>query len=225
MSCSQFMGADHRFLTMAAELLGDVAAPLPWCNMQLSTTFRLPWAVAEFLNVNVLGFPLFLSPKPRGSGVPVRYYTGNTFTIVRKLAQIIASKIKNGELRPDDIFVLAPSTAASGNSDDAQTSMLADAAKPAAGSHEKPIHVLGNILKSEHGIPCYSPSEDVSVGDLAARGKVVFCTMHQSKGLERACVVLFDFSKVYYGIALPKIWTRWFSRTRISWVRARVRAC
>ena len=56
-----------------------------------------------------------------------------------------------------------------------------------------------NIL-AERDIPIYVPSgDDSQIGsDSLVAKKVLFSTFHQSKGLERKVVVIFDFSGNYF---------------------------
>ena len=56
-----------------------------------------------------------------------------------------------------------------------------------------------NML-AERDIPIYVPSgDDSQIGsDRLVAKKVLFSTFHQSKGLERKVVVIFDFSGNYF---------------------------
>ena len=62
----------------------------------------------------------------------------------------------------------------------------------------RPVQHFENKLQKSR-VPCYLPSSDDAElrKDLIA-DKVVFSSFHQSKGLERKLVVIFDFSGTYF---------------------------
>ena len=75
---------------------------------------------------------------------------------------------------PEEIFILCPSL---------------------KGKHTKRLE---NILVKE-GIQCFYPtSDDSKLDDDIIKGKIVFCTFHQSKGRERKCVVVYNFDMSYF---------------------------
>ena len=80
--------------------------------------------------------------------------------------------------RQDDIFILAPSVRTHNESN--------------------PIKKLENILV-KRGIPCYVPiSDDSELKDEVLANKVVFSSFHQSKGLERKVVFVYNFNAAYF---------------------------
>jgi hypothetical protein len=83
--------------------------------------------------------------------------------------------LKNG-FKPEDIFVLAGSVK----------------------SAKSPVRVLANRL-TEKGVSIYVPtSDDEKLDEEVLKNKIVFSTFHQVKGLERAVVLVFDFSENYF---------------------------
>jgi hypothetical protein len=176
----QFLEADARFLTRAADAYAGVVAPLPWRALPLSTTFRLTRNMVKFLNRCVLGFPLFTTPN--AAGPPVTYFNGSPHQIAAALASVLIGHVDAGRLRPEDIFVLAPSI------------------RTGSASNPRPYNVLENLLVA-HGLACYSPGSDEEALDARViRDKIVFSTFHQVKGLERAAVVVFSFCADYFDV-------------------------
>ena len=66
------------------------------------------------------------------------------------------------------------------------------------------------------GIPCYVPtSNDAPILENMSAGKVLFSSMHQAKGLERKCIVLYGMDASYFryfAIYLTDIHTNFFSK-------------
>ena len=113
-------------------------------------------------------------------GEPVVYMRGSAFKSAKELARRLTNRIRRGDLEPSSIFVLAQSV------------------RPGPGETPPPIIILENKLV-EAGIPCFSPdSDEESLDDTTIEGKVVFSSIHQSKGLERPVVVCFGFDLGWY---------------------------
>ena len=165
-------GADLRFLTMADQLY---ESPHKWKKLNLKTSYRITKPMEYFINEVVLGYPRMKSVKD--STVPVHYVTGNIF---RKMPEYIFNQITDllKIYRADDIFILAPSVRTNNESN--------------------PIKKLENLLV-KRGIPCYVPlSDDEELKDEALVNKVVFSSFHQSKGLERKVVFVYNFNESYF---------------------------
>lgn len=166
----KFREADPRFLTMADLIFPDFT----FHRMSLRQSFRLTVPMAAFVN-NCLNTPRIYSCK---EGAKITYINDSPYT----------NKYYFNYLRsldPSEVFVLAYSL---------------KPAKQMAGDRysKKPIHKLEHALV-EKGVPCYHPpNEDVELDDKCIEGKMVFSTIHQSKGRERDTVVLFDFTPSYY---------------------------
>ena len=164
-------GADLRFLTMADKLYNA----LPWKKLSLQTSYRITRPMEHFINEVVLGYPRMKSVKD--SEHPVTYISGDIF---KKVPEYIYKEIsKLLEIyKPDDIFILAPSVRTR--------------------NEMNPIKKLENLLV-KRGIPCYVPlTDDEDLKDDALAKKVVFSSFHQSKGLERKVVIVYNFNASYF---------------------------
>lgn len=165
-------GADLRFLTMADYLY---ESPFPWKKLGLKTSYRITKPMEYFINEVVLGYPRMKSIKD--SDNPVHYITGDIF---QKVPEHLFKEISNllKQYKADDIFVLAPSIRSR--------------------NELNPIKQLENLLV-KRGIPCYVPlSDDEDLKDEVLVGKVVFSSFHQSKGLERKVVFVYNFNNSYF---------------------------
>jgi len=168
-----FKDADRRFLTCAPRIWTNSRT---WATATLSTSYRLTHQMAAFMNQDVLGDERIRTVK---SGPPVQYIVLNTFRSGR-LADLVASRlgtrVGGAQLRPADIFVLAPSIK----------------------SPQSPVRDLERALV-ERRIPVYYPtSDDRPLDDAALTDKIVFCSFHQAKGRERKVVIVFGFDAAYY---------------------------
>jgi hypothetical protein len=165
-------GADLRFLTMADKLY---TSSYPWKKLSLRTSYRITKPMEHFINDMVLGYPRMKSVKD--SAAPVEYITGDIFQkmpeyVYRTVLQLLEV------YKPDDIFILAPSVRTH--------------------NEDNPIKKLENILV-KRGIPCYVPiSDDSELKDEVLANKVVFSSFHQSKGLERKVVFVYNFNSAYF---------------------------
>jgi hypothetical protein len=167
------VGADSRFLTLADKVFPSTK---PWEKCYLRTSYRITKPMEWFVNEALLGYPRMLSVKE--SPIPVKYLVGEPFY---KIPQYIVSELRtlfsNG-YKPGHVFVLAPSIRS---------------ANP-----WNPVKRLENLLVRS-GIPCFVPlSDDEELKDEIIEGKVVFSSIHQSKGLERKIVIVCNFSTSFY---------------------------
>lgn len=174
-----FLYADSRFLTNADRIYKSVKGD--WVRAQLSTTYRCSSSICAFLNDCLLGYKR-LNPANPEPTPPVNYIYGCPFEARKVLLPAILSYLSNG-FKPEDIFVLAPSVNMN--------------------MKETPVKMLENSLVTQ-GIPIYVSSKEegetnTSNGD-PTKGKVVITTFHQSKGLERKVVIIYNFDSSYYKI-------------------------
>lgn len=183
-----FKGADARFLSMSNRLPSYASTIRAWCNLSLTTSYRLAPRLACFVNSQLLqGEELLKSvtmtnkqkpkdKKGRGSGLgTVRYLRCNTFGEL-PFREII-SWLNKG-LEASDIFILAPSIRTN--------------------TRMSPLRMLENRLVRE-GLRCYAASsDDERLDEDVTRGKIVFATFHQVKGLERKAVMVFNFDASYH---------------------------
>lgn len=137
---------------------------------RLSISYRITKPMTEFLNKCCAGT---LPIEATKNGPPVKYIVSNTFLPLGKyeIDRFIAQGYSY-----NDIFVLAPSVK----------------------SEKSPVRVLANAL-TDVRIPIYVPVSDDEVLDAdVLRGKVVFSSFHQVKGLERAIVLVYNFDDSYF---------------------------
>jgi len=166
----KFKNADSRFLTLADKLYGSFN-PYPWKFNKLATTYRLTNESSNFINNCMLNEKRLISVKC-GKKVNYKYYD------CYKLGQIqnvIDTWLAFGS--PSDIFILAPSLKSKGKS---------------------AIKLLENYLvKKRYHV--YTPSNDEDKLDLdVIKNKIVFSSFHQSKGMQRKYVIVFNFDKSYF---------------------------
>lgn len=144
-----------------------------WKHATLSESFRLPKQIADFLNDSVLHQKRIISNKV-ADGVELEYKIMDSFNPYHMVNYII-KQIKLG-IKPDDIFVLAPSIR----------------------SIKTPVRLLANAL-SNAGINIYVPTDEgSSLDNSIIKNKVVFSTFHQTKGLERKVVIVYSFDDSYF---------------------------
>lgn len=143
---------------------------LPWKTATLTTSYRVTRPMADFLNHCCRGAPFIRSIK---DGSPVRYIQCSVYgSRTMKEVDFYLSLGYN----PEDIFVLAPSVK----------------------SAKSPVRILANRL-TEKKIPIYVPVSDEEILDQdVLKGKIVFSTFHQVKGLERPVVIVFEFCETYF---------------------------
>lgn len=146
------------------------ASARPWEKASLSTTYRLTRQMTDFIGLCCAGAPSMRAV--RDDGPPVEYVIANNYS--KSLQRRLLGIVRSG--RPSDIFVLAPSIRTT----------------------TSPIRVLANSM-TKAGVPVYVPASDEErLDDDVVRGKVVFSTFHQIKGLERRVVVVFGFDRSYH---------------------------
>lgn len=172
-----FNGSDERFVTKA-EILFKTDDTL-WVNCNLSTSFRITSEMADFINHGCLQRERICSSK---SGAKPIYLKCDVYENQFKL------KSKNKIFRtlekllqtyqPEDIFILAPSIK----------------------SEKTPVRVLENKLKTIlPDINIFIPtSDEEKIDQKVIEGKIVFSTFHQSKGLERKVVLVYNVDDSYF---------------------------
>jgi DNA polymerase III epsilon subunit-like protein/nucleoside-triphosphatase THEP1 len=173
-----FFNADTRFLTHADQIHPTITGS--WERTSLATTYRCSKTICAFVNESLIGYDR-LKPAAQAPGFPVTYIHGSAFQAHKYLFQQIQLFLRQG-YKPDDIFILAPS-------------VKSNAAK------DTPVKTLENALV-DADIPVYVPSETsveiATDGGNPTLGKIVMTTFHQSKGLERDIVIIYNFDDSYY---------------------------
>lgn len=149
-----------------------------WRILKLSTSFRLTGNMAIFVNEVMLGRRQIAVAK--GLGRPVHYVQGCVWSITDWVSRAIVDNIRNGNLLPEDVFILAASI------------------KARSSKSKTPLRKLENMLVDSR-IPVFTPTDDQSrIDPEVAHGKVIFSSFHQCKGLERKFVVVFGFDANYF---------------------------
>lgn len=173
-SIYDFNNSDERFIKLADTCFNFTNQE--WQSLNLSTSFRVTDSIALFINNCLLKSKRLVANK---KGTPVRYIICDTFgnkmgTSLRVVDEI-KYYIKQG-YRYDEIFILAPSVK----------------------SEKSPIRQLANIL-SNNGVNIFVPnSDEENIDEEILKGKLVFSTYHQSKGLERKVVIVYNFDNSYF---------------------------
>jgi hypothetical protein len=163
----EFMKADTRFLTLADQVWGR-----EFVNLTLRESYRVTRQIAWFVNKVMVGEDRIIAKK---EGCKVEWCSCGPFSF-GYFAGGLLRDLKNGVVRPEDIFVL--------------TTSLKSAASPAK--------VMENMFVS-HGIPVYVPvADEARMDEDVTRGKIVFATLPSSKGRERPIVVLLGFDSNYF---------------------------
>jgi len=171
-SINEFRGADRRFLTLGPEIYKGHGE---FTRLTLKTSYRLTNQIAQFINKNMLGQPLINTIK---EGPKVEYMRTNIWQYEPVLT-ILMKLLDSKEYKPGDIFVLAGSTRSKRGS-------------------PMPLNYLENALVSKN-VPCfYSNDEEEELNDKITDGKVVFSTIHQSKGRERPIVIVYGFDSGWF---------------------------
>lgn len=174
-----FKGADERFLTHGHKIFTYAKANTPstvreWKELTLSTSFRVTHQIANFINTYLLCYKRIQACK---DGNKVRYLYINSYKQKYEVYKEVMHYLSCG-FKYDDIFILAPSIK-----------------KKASYS---PIVNLENMLVN-NGHPCFAPiSDEAKIDEDVIKGKIVFSTFHQVKGLERPVVILFNFDDSYF---------------------------
>lgn len=168
-SIYDFNNADQRFLVYANELFKF--NDIPWVNYNLSKSFRLTKQTSDFINHCMLKSERIKSSK---MGSKPTYVICNVFR--KKPLQLVQHYLKS--YKPEDIFILAPSVKSLGT----------------------PVRRLENSIKKYiKNVPIYVPStDDEKVDSSIIEKKLVISTYHQTKGLERKVVIVFNFDHSYF---------------------------
>ena len=177
-SIFDFNKADQRFITFAPELF--ILNNLLWKKCKLTTSFRITNQMSLFINNCMLKEDRIISNKL--SQYKPRYiicdcFGGGDDDINGPFDEIIYY-LKTG-YSPKDIFIIAPSL---------------------RGSENSPVRKLENKIKIKlPHIPIYVPTnDDAKLDDEILEGKLVFSSIHQTKGLERKVIILFNFDNSYF---------------------------
>ena len=176
-SIFDFNKADHRFIKYATELFNFNT--YNWIRCNLSVSFRITYEMSLFINKCLLKEDRIISNKITNN--KPRYIICDCFGDKLGSSSRTFEEVKyylDLGYKPSDIFILAPSIK-SGNS---------------------PIRQLENKIKREiPDVMVYVPTnDDEKLDNELLEGKLIFSTFHQTKGLERKVVIIFNFDKSYF---------------------------
>lgn len=178
-----FNHADKRFLTMAKNAFPSTRR---WTSIEHRTSYRATTQLVKFYNKQLLN-PTDIPLNAVKNGVPPRYLLCNSYSdaILEELLRYLDF------LDPSQILVLAPSIR----------------------SARSPVRDLANkIALTYPSISCYIPtSDEETLSPTLLEGKLLFCTYHQAKGIEREAVLMFCFDTSYY-----KLYSRGGDQTTIT---------
>lgn len=162
----KFLGSDERFLLFAPKIYSLANVDdAPWVEKKLSISYRLTKETASFINNAVLKYERI---KAVSSGPLVKYVICNLFS--SPLKQVKEAIELYGY---ENIFIVSNSVK----------------------SAKSPLRHIANKL-SEKKIPIFVPnSDDAEIDSKVIKGKLVFTTYNQTKGLERDCVFVFNIDE------------------------------
>ncbi|KAL6799810.1 P-loop containing nucleoside triphosphate hydrolase protein [Trichoderma sp. SZMC 28012] len=177
-SINRFRGADHRYLTLAPELLSPISSR-PFVELPLSESFRLSNETTQFINKTFLGGESYMtSSKPGPKPIVFKYSPPHINALAEKLSVLIK------QYGAKNSAIIAPSV-----------------------QKNWPLAKLVKILVKRYGIPIAQPFEyDSPVYKSTLGRKLSISTIHGFKGRERDLVILLDIDSSffrYHGRDLP----------------------
>lgn len=169
-SIYKFRGADHRYLTLAPEVLSSLS-PYSFANIPLSNSFRLSEECIRFINNAFLdGEPYISSVKSGPKPIVLRCDPFDSYRLVEKLFPYI--KLHGAR----NSAIIAPST-----------------------RNNKPLRKIVNTLSENYGIPISVPIDDgAPLNDKVVHGKLCVSTIHQFKGSERDLTIIFGIDDSFF---------------------------
>ena len=176
-SIFDFNKADQRFIEYASELFNFNSNN--WIKCNLSVSFRITYEMSLFINKCLLKEERVISNKITNN--KPRYIICDCFGDRLGTSSRTFEEVKyyfNLGYKPSDIFILAPSIK----------------------SVKSPVRQLENKIKREMpNVMVYVPtSDDEKLDEELLEGKIIFSTFHQTKGLERKVVIIFNFDNSYF---------------------------
>lgn len=170
-SIYDFNEADNRFLLYANKIFYPKSNK-KWVKCPLSYSYRLTKNIADFVNYCMIKEQRIKTVK--NNDYKPDYVICNVFD--NKPLEIVEKYLERG-FQPDDFFILAPSIK----------------------SVKSPVRQLENEIKRKYDIPIYVPnSEEEVITNSIIENKMVISTFHQTKGLERKIVLVFNFDDSYF---------------------------
>ena len=176
-SIFDFNKADQRYIEYGNELFNFNY--YSWIKCNLSISFRISYEMSLFINKCLLHKDWITSKKILNT--KPRYIICDCFGDNYGTSSRTFEEVKyylNLGYKPNDIFILAPSVK----------------------SGLSPIRKLENKIKRElPDVMVYVPiSDEEKLDEEVLKGKIIFSTFHQTKGLERKVVIIFNFDSSYF---------------------------
>ena len=175
-SIFDFNKADQRFIEYATDLFNFNS--YNWIRCNLPVSFRITYEMSLFINKCLLKKDRIISNKITNN--KPRYIICDCFDRLRSSSRTFEEVKYYFSLgyKPSDIFILAPSVK----------------------SDKSPIRQLENRIKREmNDVMVYVPTNDEEkLDDELIEGKLIFSTFHQTKGLERKVIIIFNFDNSYF---------------------------
>ena len=173
-----FNNADERYIQKANIMFQW--NNLPWVECKLSISFRITHNMSNFINKVVLKYDRMKSNKMMDD-LKVRYVHCNVYSDGINLVYDELKWYLNIGINPMDIFILAPSVISK------------------SGGNTPVIKLENKIKENLPQIHIHIPNDDNhEMNKELMVGKLVISTFHQTKGLERKCVIVFNFDDSYF---------------------------
>lgn len=211
-SIFSFNKSDERYITLYDKLFYNMNH-FDWVERKLQTSFRITNQMSYFLNECMFNKKIITANKH--SEYKPRYLFCNSYAnkcmcqnsiIYNTIFLEFQKIIKELHYLPEDIFILAPSIKSRkyvDESDDDCVNNYNDNKQESCRccqDTKTPVLILENLIKKYMpDIPIYVPlSDEGKVDETIILNKLAFLSFHQSKGLERKVVFVFNFDNSYF---------------------------
>ena len=170
----EFKGATAQYIENASITFQNLTTNIKWSNYNLSMSYRINNQMCDFVNKVMLKQDRMRACK---DGQKPDYIICNSWEDADNNSQLYdIVKEQMEKFRCEDIFIIAYSVK----------------------NKKSPVRKLANKL-SDFGIPIFVPgSDEEKLDETILAGKLVFSSYHQTKGLERKCVIICGFDDYFY---------------------------
>ena len=172
-SIYKYMGANSDYLSNPNKYFAG-----NWVNKSLNTSYRLSKPLCSFVN-HFLGYNRIKYNVHNKINIAPEYRICDTFNIHITLKKIIENYIGLGNSF-DDIMILAPTI----KSKQVKTKY-----------NLSPIRRLAYEFIGQ--IPIFIPDNYTNKNEKILRNKIIFTTFHQSKGMQRKMVIVYNIDESY----------------------------
>ena len=168
----KYMGSNSDYLTNSSKYF---KSSRPWVNRELNVSYRLTENMCGAIN-HFLGSNKIISGN-KNSNNKVEYKICDSFKVYESIKQTIIKLITDG-VNYSDIMIIAPSIK----------------------SNNKKKYNLSPVRRLAHEfisfLPIFIPNEG-NKDESILKNKIMFTTFHQSKGLQRKIVVVYNVDESY----------------------------